>query len=337
MRAVRTPVLERMVTRLPPWALAAVAVLCGAAGVVLTLSPFTSAEVLVLLVGLNALATGVLLVARDEAASGYRELLGVGWLILGVVILARPGLAVVALAVVIGVALVVTGVVDVAGALTGRQTERAAAFIGGLAAIIFGVLALSWTDVTIFVVAVLFGARTVLFGLSLLRDLTRPWWGPKSETETALPGWLRAGWRLASRVVALVLALLLVAVSAMLHRGAPSPVPAFYDWFGAVPTTPGELLRNEPMTGSIPSNAQGWRILDSTKDSTKTSLGKPAISSGFVLAPKELPAGPRPVILWTHGTEGIARTCAPSLFPDVTAAIPAVAGRLRSRLGADGA
>jgi pimeloyl-ACP methyl ester carboxylesterase len=43
-----------------------------------------------------------------------------------------------------------------------------------------------------------------------------------------------------------------------------------------------------------------------------------------VLATKDLPSGPRPVILWDHGTVGIARSCAPSLFDDVTGGVPAV-------------
>jgi hypothetical protein len=111
-------------------------------------------------------------------------------------------------------------------------------------------------------------------------------------------------------VVGLVVALALLAISVGLHQGAPAPVPAFYDWTGSVPTTLGQLLRSESVTGSIPSDAQGWRILYSTQ----TSLGKPAVGSALVLAPKELPSGPRPVILWTHGTVGIDPTCAPSLF-----------------------
>jgi uncharacterized membrane protein HdeD (DUF308 family) len=36
-----------------------------------------------------------------------------------------------------------------------------------LAGVVFGVLALSWPDVTLFVVAVVFGARLILFGVSL--------------------------------------------------------------------------------------------------------------------------------------------------------------------------
>jgi acetyl esterase/lipase len=80
------------------------------------------------------------------------------------------------------------------------------------------------------------------------------------------------------------------------------------------------LLGSESVSGSIPATAQGWRILYSTK----TSNGDPAIGSALVLASKNLPSGPRPVILWDHGTVGIARPCAPSLFKDFTNGVPAV-------------
>ena len=45
--------------------------------------------------------------------------------------------------------------------------ERLAAVIGGVATVVFGVLALSWPSVTVLVIAVVFGARLVLFGLRM--------------------------------------------------------------------------------------------------------------------------------------------------------------------------
>jgi hypothetical protein len=153
--------------------------------------------VLVLLVGINAVLTGALmLVSHDEAAPPRRALLGAGWLIVGVAVLAWPSLSLAALAVVVGVALVVSGLVDVLRTVAGRQrSERASVLIGGLASIVFGVLALSWPEVTVLVVAVLFGARTVLFGLSQLLSLVRQWRRASVKEEaaraSAAPGRLR--------------------------------------------------------------------------------------------------------------------------------------------------
>lgn len=114
------------------------------------------------------------------------------------------------------------------------------------------------------------------------------------------------------------MALALLGVSVLLHDD--DDVPEFYDTPATVPATHGGLLRTESLDSELPDDAQGWRILYSTE----TSLGEPAVGSAVVLAREDLPAGPRPVILWTHGTVGIDRPCAPSLFDDVTVGVPSV-------------
>jgi pimeloyl-ACP methyl ester carboxylesterase len=48
---------------------------------------------------------------------------------------------------------------------------------------------------------------------------------------------------------------------------------------------------------------------------TTRDTGIPAVASAIVVAPAHPPAGPRPVIAWTHGTTGVAEECAPSLLP----------------------
>jgi hypothetical protein len=48
---------------------------------------------------------------------------------------------------------------------------------------------------------------------------------------------------------------------------------------------------------------------------TTRDTGVPAVASAIVAAPAHPPAGPRPVIAWTHGTTGVAEDCAPSLLP----------------------
>jgi len=306
-------------SRLPAWVVALVALACVAGGVVLIFRPFTSVDVLVLVAGIVAIVTGVLtLVSPEERPPAFRWLVGVGWIVLGVAVLAWPNVSVRALAVVIGVALVVNGVVNIVEALTGRTEEPLTEFIGGLASIVFGVLALVWPDVTVFVVAVLFGARTVLFGLSQLLSLVKRWRQPAAEAAAPEPdpSGFRRGLRLATRAVGLVVALILLGISVLVHE---EEVPAFYDTPATVPSTPGELLDSESFDG-VPDNAQGWRILYSTT----TTNGDPAVGSAFVMAPEDPPEGPRPLILWTHGTVGINRPCAPSLFDDVSVGVPSV-------------
>jgi uncharacterized membrane protein HdeD (DUF308 family)/acetyl esterase/lipase len=312
--------VNRLVARLPAWVVVLVALACVAGGVVLIFRPFTSIDVLVLVAGIVSIVTGVLtLLSPEERAPAYRWLVGAGWIVLGVAVLAWPNVSVRALAVVIGVALVVNGVVNIVEALTGRTEEPVTEFIGGLASIVFGVLALVWPDVTVFVVAVLFGARTVLFGLSQLLSLVKRWRQPAAEAAAApepeRPSGFRRALRLGTRVVGLLVALLLLAVSVLVHE---DEVPAFYEEPASVPSTPGELLDSESFDAG-PDDVDGWRILYSTTDTNDEST----VGSAFVIAAQDRPQGPRPVILWTHGTVGVERPCAPSLYNDVVASAPA--------------
>jgi uncharacterized membrane protein HdeD (DUF308 family)/acetyl esterase/lipase len=316
--------LNRLVSRLPWWVVVIVAVACVAVGAVLTVRPFTSVDVLVVVAGIAAIVTGVLaLVSADERAPAYQWLVGVGWIVLGIAILAWPGLSVEGLAVVVGVALVVNGIAEIVKAFTGPREEPAAELIGGAASIVFGVLALSWPDVTVLLVAVLFGARTVLFGLQQLISLVKRRRQPAEEAAAApepeRPSRFRRGLRIATRSAALLVALALLGGSLALHSG-DEEVPEFYDTPATVPSTPGELLDTEALDSELPDGAEGWRILYS---STGT-LGEPAVGSAFVLAAEDPPEGPRPVILWTHGTVGIDRPCAPSLHDTPAIGIPSI-------------
>jgi len=95
---------------------------------------------------------------------------------------------------------------------------------------------------------------------------------------------------------------------------------AFYDPPADVPHRPGKLLRSEPLKDvTLPAGMQGWRILYTTTIDDRT----PATAVATVFAPAELPAGPRPVITWAHGTMGVLQKCMPSLFSAPTLGLPA--------------
>ena len=69
-------------------------------------------------------------------------------------------------------------------------------------------------------------------------------------------------------------------------------------------------MRSEPLKGvTLPAGMQGWRILYATTVDDRT----PATAVATVFAPRTLPAGPRPVITWEHGTTGVLQKCRPSL------------------------
>jgi len=95
---------------------------------------------------------------------------------------------------------------------------------------------------------------------------------------------------------------------------------AFYDPPAQLPAKPGVLLRSEPLKDvTLPTGVRGWRILYTTSADDRT----PLTAVATVFAPIDVPAGPRPVIMWEHATTGLVQTCMPSLFSAPTLGIPA--------------
>jgi pimeloyl-ACP methyl ester carboxylesterase len=75
------------------------------------------------------------------------------------------------------------------------------------------------------------------------------------------------------------------------------------------PEGPGTLISRSAFTTAVPESMQAWRIVYVTTD----AAGRRDTATATVLAARDLPDGPRPVIGVGHGTVGIASRCAPSL------------------------
>ena len=94
------------------------------------------------------------------------------------------------------------------------------------------------------------------------------------------------------------------------------PLTAFYDPPQPLPEAPaGTLIRSEPFAGySLPKGASAVRILYHSR----ALNGEDIAASAVVLIPAgKPPQDGWPVIVWAHGTSGVARRCAPSLMKDV--------------------
>jgi len=92
-----------------------------------------------------------------------------------------------------------------------------------------------------------------------------------------------------------------------------APVPAFYRWTDALPEKPGVILRREALEAAwLPQNAQrAFRILYTSTDGIGGTERVPV--SGYVMIPAGTPPkGGWPVVIWAHGTTGVADVCAPS-------------------------
>lgn len=306
------PALLRLARRLPKPVVAALAAAAVVVGIVLVVRPTTALDVLALLIGAG-LVLGGLLELLFPAARGdrLRMLLSAALVLTGLVVLVLPSLTVRALAIVVGVTLIVRGAVGVSVIVLGRERSldrRVAEVLLGAAAVVFGILAIVWPDITLLVVAVVFGASLALVGAgALLRMLRarRPRGTTRPHRDTAARRWMRT----IGAVCAVVLAAGAVVSSVALRDGTPV-VDDFYAAPRTVPAEPGELIRAEPFTRGVPSGAIAWRILYTTTHGD----GSPAVASGIVVAPDD--EQPHPAIAWHHGTTGFDRTCAPSLATD---------------------
>ncbi|MGN7702280.1 lipase family protein [Cellulosimicrobium sp. 22601] len=327
--------------RVPPWVSVTLGVVCAVVGAVLVLRPFASLALLVVAVVVGAVVLGVteLVGGRSperpddpgapQSPRWPHVARGLLFLALAVAVVVWPAPSIVVVAVLVGVGLVVAGVLDGFEGARSAGVDRWTRVALGMASVVLGVLALAWPDVTVLVVAVVFGARVVVLGVRLVvagvRRARGPA-GPSGATDGAVPGGgggapaapgtsePRRHGRVAlvGAVLAVVAAGALAAVSVGLHRAAPQ-VDAFYDPPASVPGEPGRLLRAEPFTREIPDGATAWRILyTTTRDE-----GEPAVASGIVVVPDSLrdDAAP-PVIAWAHGTTGYARGCAPSVLAE---------------------
>jgi len=84
---------------------------------------------------------------------------------------------------------------------------------------------------------------------------------------------------------------------------------------------PGTILSRAKMPG-VPKGATAERILYVTHD----THGKTVASSGVLIVPSgPVPAGGRDVVVWAHGTTGVAEDCAPSLKPKFFWRLPGLA------------
>jgi uncharacterized membrane protein HdeD (DUF308 family)/alpha-beta hydrolase superfamily lysophospholipase len=300
-------------SRTPRWLGLMLAAICVFVGAILVTRPFQSLTVLIILVAAGLILTALSDLADrfDLAGSRLQTFSGVGRLLLGVTVLLWPGLSLEALTLIVGIALIGSGSLRALSALRGESDARAAALLLGTSSIILGIVALFWPDITLLVVAVIFGVQLVCFGLTRLWSAFQR---PRPDGGTEPPGPLsplRRFVQTAGAAGALLAALGLAVISVRINQGAPV-VDGFYKAPEQIPAMPGVLLRTEPMRRAIPDGAQAWRILyTTTRDE-----GVPALASALVVAPVSPPPGPRPVIAWAHGTTGVNETCAPSVLAD---------------------
>lgn len=293
-------------------------------GALIVTRPLTSIVLLGIYVGCSAIVSGLAeLLGRRGERAWWPRLVASVWLVSGAIILLFLERSLQLLPPAMALLLVLGGLASIGDALSPTSvSQRVLTCAWGVSQIVFGILALAWPDVTVLVVAVVFGIRTVLYGGSLAARAIRAESAQgiaSSEAKTASASattaarldrstfWMAAG-RYALTAVLLGVCAAGWALNSWLAEGAPV-ADAFYDPPATVPAEHGRLIRVDDFAGQSPPDADVVRILYTTRD----AFGAPAVASALVIAPSEDQAGARPVVAWNHGTTGVARGCAPSL------------------------
>lgn len=93
------------------------------------------------------------------------------------------------------------------------------------------------------------------------------------------------------------------------ERSSAVPLGAFFQIDETIRAF-GELIRSESAdVYDIPKGATATRILYRSQD----AAGRPTTASAVVIVPEgETPEGGWPLVVWAHGTTGVARQCGPS-------------------------
>jgi uncharacterized membrane protein HdeD (DUF308 family) len=171
------PALIRLARRLPKPVGAALAFAAVVLGVVLVVRPTTALGVLALLIGAGLMLGGLLELIFPVARTGrIRMLMSAAMVLTGAVVLVLPGLTVRALAIIVGVVLIVRGAIgvsEIVGADGRTLDRRVAEALLGAAGVAFGILAIVWPDITLLIVAVVFGATLAIAGAAALVRMLR--------------------------------------------------------------------------------------------------------------------------------------------------------------------
>lgn len=354
-RAAGWSIAPRLVGGAPPVVLVVVGALSLLVGLLIVTRPLTSLLLLTIYVGLSAVFTGVArFFSAPDSPLWSRVAFGAVWVVLGLAILIGLGRTLDLLPELIATLLVLGGLASVYDALArGRVSQRVLAAAWGAAQIVFGILAFAWPDVTVLIVAIVFGVRTIVFGATLLVRAVRAFVAGRRSVGAAEMVVESAGETDADGDVS--------STDADDRGSAPHPrrAPASLVGRGAPHRTrrawaaAGRYVLAAVLVGLAGAGwwanawlAEGEPFVDAFYDppavvpyehgrlirvgdfagqrppgaqvhrilyTTRDAVGQPAVASALVIVPDERPPGARPVIAWNHGTTGVARGCAPSL------------------------
>lgn len=176
----------------------------------------------------------------------------------------------------------------------------------GVSLVLLAILGAYWIDVASITIGLLIGPVFIVLSAMMLN---RVWRGGDASTAPRQPvqALSRAG-----RIGSVVLLLVMLLGTYGTYRAilAQPGLDSFTDYSEPLGDEPGVLLRATPFTRAMPEDTVATRILYTTSGRD----GSIVLATGLVIVPIISQDEPLPVVLWAHGTTGIAVTCAPTLL-----------------------
>jgi uncharacterized membrane protein HdeD (DUF308 family) len=148
-------------------------VLGAIAGILALVYPDVTLLALALIAGINLMVLGILALIdafggeRDTTGRVLAAILGVLGLIAGLVVIRRPGESLLAVLVILGIWLVVSGIVDVVRAFANVE-GRALRLLGALVDVILGALILALPKLSLATLAILVGISFLVRGVFMV-------------------------------------------------------------------------------------------------------------------------------------------------------------------------
>lgn len=153
------------------WLYALLGIVSIVAGVLAIVYPDATLLAIGLIFGIYLLMAGVFelvnAIIGDTESRALSAMIGIVALIAGLICLRRPGDSLLAVVVVLGIYLIVTGVADLVRAAASAE-HRGWAIVGAIADIVLGILIMALPHVSLKTLAVLFGISLIFRGLIAL-------------------------------------------------------------------------------------------------------------------------------------------------------------------------
>jgi uncharacterized membrane protein HdeD (DUF308 family) len=172
----------------PWWCYAVTGFVSAACGIAVIVWPDISLKVLAIIAGINILLLSALLIggtigSEDDTNKTLRVVVGVAGVIAGVIVIRHPQGALLAIVLAVGVWLILSGLVDLMGAIIVAGERRMLRVLGGLADIVIGILILALPKISLTTLAVLIGIGFIIRGLVLIAG----GWRLRAERPAAAP------------------------------------------------------------------------------------------------------------------------------------------------------